>query len=182
MWSQENRALEVKAMRLFWIINLVLFQASWFCAAFFTQYANQVMPLLLIVHFLLSPTRLRDFRLLILLPIGILADKFQMEIGMFGAGEGIFPLWLLLLWAMFILSLNHSLAWLQGRSITFLAIVGAFGGTSSYWAGIQAGVIEPLMPMTMVLFCLVLVWAFVLPLLVNAKSVINPPFKVKAMR
>lgn len=178
MWWPENHAIEAKAMKLFWVINLVLFQASWLCAAFFTDYANVIMPTLLLVHFVLSPTRRQDLRLLMLVPIGLIADKLQLEMGVFDAGDGFFPVWLLFLWVMFIISLNHSLRWLDNRSVLTLVLVGAIGGASSYWGGIKAGVLVPLMPTSTVLFSLIVVWALLLPAFVILKRYVNRPIKL----
>ncbi|MFC1233634.1 DUF2878 domain-containing protein [Vibrio sp. F74] len=169
-------------MKLFWIINLFLFQASWLCAAFFTEYANQIMPLLLIIHFALSPTRIKDLRLLMLVPIGLIADKFQLELGVFSAGDSFFPIWLLMLWIMFIISLNHSLRWLDNRSIPTLMLIGAIGGASSYWGGIKAGVLVPLLPTSSVVFSLILVWTLLLPVFVILKRYVNQPANAHVLR
>jgi len=156
-------------MKRFWITNLILFQACWLCAAFFTEYAALVMPLLLALHFMLSPSRRKDLLLLLLLPIGFLADKIQLELGVFSVGESFFPFWLLLLWAMFLISLNHGLSWLDNRSLLTLVLIGALGGASSYWGGIKAGVIDPLMSDAAVWLSLMLVWGCLLPLFVTLK-------------
>lgn len=169
-------------MKLFWIINLFLFQASWLCAAFFTEYANQIMPLLIIAHFALSPTRIKDLRLLMLVPIGLIADKFQLELGIFSAGDNFFPLWLLMLWVMFIVSLNHSLRWLDNCSVPILMLVGAMGGASSYWGGIKAGVLIPLLPTSNVVLSLILVWALLLPVFVILKRYVNQTAKAHVLR
>ena len=156
-------------MRSFWVINLMLFQASWLCAALFTQQAALVMPLLLIAHFVLSPTRRQDLKVLLLVPIGIVVDKCQLELGVFSAGNDFFPLWLVYLWAMFILSLNHSLSWLDNCSLFSLVILGAAGGSSSYWGGIASGALGTQLSTLNVVLSLMAVWALLLPVLVKVK-------------
>lgn len=156
-------------MKRFWIINLVLFQASWACAALFNSHAYWVMPILFIVHVALSPTRKQDLKLLALVPIGLMADKVQLDLGIFSAGDGFFPFWLLMMWVMFVMSLNHSLSWLDNRSAITLMIIGAIGGTSSYWGGIKAGVIQPLLSSDDVAIFLLLVWSLLLPTMVYLK-------------
>ncbi|MEZ9331392.1 DUF2878 family protein, partial [Vibrio sp. 10N.286.51.A4] len=86
-------------MKRFWIINLVLFQATWVCSAFFTAQAPFVAPLIVAVHFLLSPTRSSDLKILILLPLGLLLDSLLLHFGVFAvdseiANQSWFPVWL----------------------------------------------------------------------------------------
>lgn len=157
-------------MKNFWLINLVLFQLTWFCAAFYTAWAAVVIPLLIVLHFVLSPSPLRDIKVLALLPVGVLIDKMLFELGVFDAGAGIFPLWLLLLWVMFLLSLNHSLAWLQRCSIFTLSLIGAIGGSGSYFGGVQAGALTALMPISHMLVILMVTWALLLPMLLKLRS------------
>jgi hypothetical protein len=156
-------------MKRFWIINLALFQACWICAAFFTTHANWVMPIAILLNFALSPTRSKDLRLLALVPLGLMVDKILLDLGIFNAGEGFFPTWLALLWIMFIISLNHSLRWLDNRSILTLVLLGAIGGTSSYWGGVESGAIEALQTNRDTVVILMLNWALLLPTLVIFK-------------
>ncbi|MCG7497866.1 DUF2878 domain-containing protein [Vibrio sp. Of7-15] len=157
-------------MKSFWVINLVLFQASWLCAAVFTDIAHIVMPMLLMVHFGLSPIRRKDLKVLMLLPLGLIIDKGLLVLGIFNAGDGFFPLWLGYLWIMFILSLNHSLKWLGDRSLIFLILIGALGGSSSYWGGIKLGVLESELSTFYVVTSLMVVWGGLLPILVRLQT------------
>ena len=160
-------------MKSFWLINVLLFQSSWLCGAFFTQYANLVNPILLISHFVLTPTRKQDAKLLLLVPLGLSIDFLQMQLGVFSAtsvgSEPItssFPLWLVFLWIMFVLSLNHSLRWLTRCSSPVLVVIGAVGGASSYLAGIKAGALQSLVSDSFLFVSLLLAWGVLLPTLV----------------
>lgn len=160
-------------MRSFWITNFLLFQACWFCSAFLNGYADSITPLLLIVHFILTPSPRKDAYLLLLLPIGLMVDAFQIYAGLFSVGSDFLPIWLVVLWSMFIVSFNHSLKWLDNLSVFLLVIVGAIGGASSYWGGMKVGVIEPLQSSGIVTLSLMLAWAFVLPTLTILKRHVN---------
>lgn len=153
-------------MKLFWIINLLLFQLCWFSAALLPQYAAIIMAGLIAIHFALSPTRKHDFKLLLLVPIGIAVDKLQLEIGGFESVNEGFPIWLLLLWCIFIVSLNHSLKWLTERSLFVASLFGAFGGASSYWAGIQFGSLNAVWSDIWLIISLMAVWALLMPIFV----------------
>lgn len=157
-------------MKRFWIINIVLFQACWLCAAFLpSTLAAPLMVTLCAIHFWLSPSRREDAIILVLVPLGLVADAAQMSLGVFSAGTSFFPFWLVMMWVMFTISLNHSLGWLNKCSVTTLILIGAIGGTSSYWGGMKAGVIEPLFASHIVVLSLVTVWAIIIPTFVHLR-------------
>ncbi|MBU2931793.1 DUF2878 domain-containing protein [Vibrio cyclitrophicus] len=167
-------------MKRFWIINLVLFQATWVCSAFFTAQAPFVTPLIVVVHFLLSPTRRSDLKILALLPLGLLLDSFLLHFGVFAvdseiANQSWFPVWLVCLWIMFLISFNHSLNWLLKCSKVILFVIGSVAGTSSYWGGIKAGALITTWPDAWVLAALAISWGILLPLLVAAYSNLVQP-------
>lgn len=167
-------------MKQFWIINLVLFQATWVCSAFFTAQAPFVTPLIVAVHFLLSPTRSSDLKILVLLPVGLLLDSLLLHFGVFAvdseiANQSWFPAWLICLWIMFLISFNHSLNWLLKCSKVILFFIGFVAGTGSYWGGIKTGALLTTWPDTSVLAALAISWGFLLPLLVAAYSNLVQP-------
>lgn len=160
-------------MKRFWIINLLLFQASWFSAAFLTEYASAIIALLLLLHFALTPCPRDDSKLIALALIGIGIDTIHLLIGTFAASQSFFPLWLILLWIMFAISFNHSLLWFTRRSYSLLAVVGAIGGPISYWGGIQSGALTTEQTTPFVLSVLILTWALLFPSLVIGQQLIK---------
>jgi hypothetical protein len=154
-------------MKHFWLVNLILFQAAWFSAALYNAQAAVMILLLLVVHFWLSPQKKTDLTSLLLVPIGVIADKSLMVLGVFDAGESLFPLWLVLLWCMFILSLSHSLHWVTKLSLPWQTLFGSLGGGGSYWAGIQAGALSSDLPRLWLVLSLLCVWALLLPLIIR---------------
>ncbi|CAH6837994.1 conserved membrane hypothetical protein [Vibrio chagasii] len=174
-------------MKRFWIINLILFQATWVCSAFFTAQAPFVTPLLVIIHFLLSPTRHSDLKILVLLPLGLLLDSLMLHFGVFAidpaiANQSWFPVWLVCLWIMFLISFNHSLNWLLKCSKVILFALGFVAGTSSYWGGIKAGALLAAWPDASVVAALALSWGIFLPLLVAAYSNLMKPTMARTTR
>ncbi len=156
-------------MKWFWIINLILFQACWFSAALLDEFRLQVMTILLLLHFLISPSKAIDARLLLLVPVGIALDKLLMEFGVMSAQSNSFPIWLVLLWSMFIISLNHSLRWLDELSWQAQMLIGAIGGAGSYVAGVSLGALDSQLGPSMLFLCLALVWGILIPLLIVLK-------------
>ncbi|WP_110456268.1 DUF2878 domain-containing protein [Shewanella algidipiscicola] len=169
-------------MKRFWIINLLLFQLCWFSAALLGDNAALAMTLLIALHFLLSPTRKADAKLLLLMPIGIAVDKLQLEIGGFSTVDVGFPLWLALLWCIFIISFNHSLHWLTRQKSWVVVLFGAIGGASSYWAGIQFGVLQARWNELMLVGSLMLVWSLLMPLLITGYRLLQPRTLANTMR
>jgi hypothetical protein len=73
------------------------------------------------------------------------------------------PAWMAVLWALLGSTLNHSMAWLQGRWL-LAAVLGGVGGLASYEAGVRLGAVE----MVDVVACrwsLGLGWALLMPAL-----------------
>ncbi len=150
----------------FRLINFVLFQAIWLIAILYQQAGAAICLLLLLLHFLLSPTPWLDFRTTACgILFGILLDYSLMLSGMYQFADGRFPLWLACIWIAFVLSLRHSLAWLAPRPWFVQALIGAIGGTLSYASGARLGAVSfgwPLLPTLVVLAGL---WALVTPAL-----------------
>ncbi|MGF1801523.1 DUF2878 domain-containing protein [Vibrio gigantis] len=174
-------------MKRFWIINLVLFQATWVCSAFFTAQASFIAPLIVAMHFFLSPTRNSDLKILCLLPLGLLLDSLMLYFGVFAvdsevANQSWFPVWLICLWIMFLISFNHSLNWLLKCSKVILFAIGFVAGTSSYWGGIKAGALLTTWPDASVIAALAMSWGILLPLLVAAYSNLVQPEMARTTR
>lgn len=166
-------------MKWFWITNFVLFQSAWFICAFFTEYAPIALTALLALHFALSPTKRKDLQILPLALVGIVADKLHLMAGTFAIQADFFPLWLALLWAMFVLCLNHSLSWLAHKPTWLVAGFGAIGGPLSYFAGIKAGAMASLTPMPILITSLACSWALLIVVLIYATKQIDNRFLIR---
>jgi len=151
-------------MRSFTLINLLLFQAAWFSAALAGGFAIWLMLLLLAVHFRLTPSRFNDVRLLPLAAIGWIADLLLQQSGIVNFGQSA-PLWLLLLWCHLVLCFNHGLRWLARLSLPVQALIGAFGASSSYFAGLKFGVLSSQLQPLWFIASYAAVWLLLLPLL-----------------
>ena len=102
--------------------------------------------------------------------IGIVWDSALVMLGWLDFSSGFFiagvaPYWILALWALFAITLRHSLAWLQARLLT-AAVVGAIAGPLAYWGGLRLGaviLVEPLQA----LVALSIGWGLFTPLLLR---------------
>lgn len=121
-------------------------------------------------------TRSADIWLLMrALPIGYASDSLWAATGWIHfnspwPGAPLAPFWILALWVGFILSINHSLQFLHGR--TWLAgLLGAVSGPAAYYAAgngfaaISFGITLPLM-----IPILALGWALLLPMLLGMSA------------
>jgi hypothetical protein len=75
--------------------------------------------------------------------VGLSLDTLYMRSGLIAyEGQlfwsGIAPLWILVLWANFALTLGGCLSWLRGR-LALAALLASTGGPLSYYAGIRLG-------------------------------------------
>lgn len=153
-------------MNRFSVINLIFFQVAWFLAAWFTDDAAAFLLLLLCCHFVLSPTKQLDLKVLCGAILGIVADQILITTTVFNTNSSLVPVWLILLWACFAISLNHSLAWLKKLSLKKVALIGALAGPSSYYAALKFEALSTSLDLSYFLICLSLVWACLLPALV----------------
>lgn len=156
------------------IANFVLFQAGWFAcvlgAAHGFVWASAIaIAAIAAIHFRwVSTDRLRDLRLVILAPlIGGAGDSLVAMTGWlrFEAAWPIpwlEPIWMLLLWVNFPMTLNASLAWLNRRYVLG-AVLGATGGPLAYWTGAQLGALEIVGPFWPAMLLIGVAWAILLP-------------------
>ncbi|MCF5903292.1 MULTISPECIES: DUF2878 domain-containing protein [Aeromonas] len=119
--------------------HLLGFNLYWLLAVKWQQPGPLLAMLLL--HFIFSPSRLSDWRLLPIAVAGCLLDALLWQLGLFRFPSG-FPLWLVLLWLGFALTLAHGMRWLLRLPRWQQALFGVFGGASSYVAGAAMGAVH----------------------------------------
>ena len=154
----------------FWITNLVLFQLAWFCCALLTANASWLTPLIVALHFLLSPTKRSDAKLLPFAFFGCVVDYILFQLNVINFAEQQFPIWLLCLWVMFVLSVNHSLKWLSNCKLWVNSIIGAIGGALSYLGAIKFSAINTSLSLSSLFLVYALIWALLLPALIVFKG------------
>ncbi|MGE6232588.1 MULTISPECIES: DUF2878 domain-containing protein [Aeromonas] len=119
--------------------HLLGFNLYWLLAVKWQQPGPLLLMLLL--HFLFSPRRRQDWRLIPVALVGCLLDILLWRLGLFQFPAG-FPLWLLLLWCGFALTLSHGLRWLRPLPRWQQALFGMVGGASSYVVGAAMGAVH----------------------------------------
>ncbi len=119
--------------------HLLGFNLYWLLAVKWQQ--PSPLLLMLLLHFLFSPRRRQDWRLIPVALVGCLLDILLWRLGLFQFPAG-FPLWLLLLWCGFALTLSHGLRWLRPLPRWQQALFGMVGGASSYVVGAAMGAVH----------------------------------------
>lgn len=158
------------------LLNGALFYAGWFycvmsAAKGYPQEALFVTAAILIIHFLVFEQRRKDVILLItMVPIGFLLDSSYAYFGWvrFHSPNPLYPwmapLWVLSLYAIFAITLNHSLSWLKAKPL-YSAVLGTGGIASTYLAGLRLGAIDFIEPWYIVLGGIGAIWFFYTPAL-----------------
>lgn len=159
-------------MRWLWL-QLIQFQCLWLIAILGQNDWLLLALLILLSHFIFTNTRRLDWRVLPLALFGIVMDTGLSMLGVFEFDQ--IPFWLALLWVGFVLSLGHSLYWLNHLPRLFLIPIGAIVGTLSYLAGWRLDAVS--LPMGVMYSSLILAvsWAAILPLLVVLNANIRRP-------
>lgn len=130
------------------LTNAILFQACWF-SAIMVSWQLALLPFaLLLAHCLVVEKQSHPYaKLAFLACLGLLLDRLWFHLGWFRMPEPFrpdlvgMPIWLVMMWSAFVLTLNSSLAWYQRYPSVFV-IVCAVAGPLSYFAGQRLGVIN----------------------------------------
>jgi Protein of unknown function (DUF2878) len=153
--------------RYFFWINLVFFQLGWFAAILGGNLTASLFILpALCWHFFYSPCRRDDLlAVVICLVLGICHDSLLLNLHLLVIPQyPIFPpLWLIMLWALLGITLNHSLRWIYERPM-IAAVLGAIAAPLSYLAGVKLSDAEWAGSLSQAIFIIAIIWVFLLPL------------------
>lgn len=158
----------------FWA-NLLGYQAAWFAVVWSAGRGTAWIGMLACVAFIalqssVSRTRAADLRaLLAALACGMVVDGVAAATGVLAYASprpGLpAPLWIVLLWGAFAMTLNHSLAWFTSRPWTAAAFA-ALGGPLAYLGAARgSGAVAFAQPAWPAVAWLAVAWAIALPLL-----------------
>lgn len=132
-------------------INFILFQVIWFACIIGAAYNQMALAIIFFIVFVLWQTQAKikqksDIHLLLLLlPIGFFGDSFLAFFDYIDYNHSyptpvLAPYWIVMLWTVFALSLNHSLSWLFYHP-RWALLFSVIGGPLSYLAAEKLGAI-----------------------------------------
>lgn len=153
-------------MKPFLVINFIFFQVSWLLSANFTDGATAFLLLLLFSHFVISPSKTADLKVLVVALAGSIVDQGLIYAQVVNVNSAVIPLWLILLWCCFAVSLNHSFSWMQKLTPKYLVCIGAISGPASYYAALSLNAFETSVSTLYFVITFAIVWAVLLPLAV----------------
>ena len=126
------------------LANVALFQMAWFAGALYTSSAVLFMLLCLIVNLTIGKFNPRDLVLVVVGVMGFMCDLAFVKLGLLDVALSPFPFWLMLIWCLFTLSLNYSLAFVAALKPYWVFLLGAvFGPLSYFGAGKLGALIYP---------------------------------------
>lgn len=161
-----------RSLRL--LVNVAAFQAGWLLCVVGSNLVAAIAGFGLVgLHLLLVSQRPAPEALFIGLGtlLGSLMDGLWFRLGLIASPEpysGLVPVWLVALWALFLTTPGHSLAWLNGHPGLAL-LLSPLAGAFAYWSASQFGAIELLRPIPGLL-AIGLGWLLVFPLLLNGSK------------
>ncbi|KZY27863.1 DUF2878 domain-containing protein [Oleiphilus sp. HI0086] len=131
------------------LLNAVLFQSCWFLAILSDWYLALCAFALLLVHFVRTNASTHNsLKLLYIACIGILIDSLLMHLGVYQfpnpelrTNDFIIPLWLIIMWCAFTLTLLSSLQWFLAKPYFFICLC-CISGPASYLAGRHFGALH----------------------------------------
>ena len=144
------------------IINFIFFQLVWFVcilgAAINQTHAAVAASLIVILfHLYLIKDKKTELKIILIASIiGFLFDGFLWS-------YSITPLWIIVLWMGFAITLNSSLSWLK-KKIKLSALFGAIGGPLAYLAGEKLNAVTILSPNAIIVIAIG--WGIITPLLI----------------
>jgi len=152
-------------MTLWRWFQAISFQVIWLACVLGGNQWWFIPGIILLLHFILSPSRNNDVKILPLMVLGFAIDMLLTQAGLFVFNS--WPFWLMLLWVAFVLNFGHSLSFLRRLKLPWLAIIGALGGSYAYWISWQFGAVNWPFSSLLTTLTIAAIWALLLPLLVR---------------
>lgn len=154
-------------MKYFNLINFSIYQASWFIAAIYPNKGALLIAALIIVHFMMSPSKLEDFRLLNIAALGSVIDTLMIHFNVLVTSNNQLPSTLLLLWIVFALTFNHCLSWLSTLNLKYISIIGLILGPASYYGALNLNTFKTTLSDFQFISLFSVIWAVLLPLFIQ---------------
>jgi len=133
------------------LFNIIGFQLGWWACVLGVQngYAYLgplVMFIYLVIHLVLTGSNRSEMIFIVIVgSLGALVDTAFLQSSLITYQGLTFtflaPLWIIAMWVGFSATLNHSLAWLDGKWF-FAFLLGAIFGPLSYLAGLKFGAVD----------------------------------------
>lgn len=169
------------------LINFFMFQTGWIisvvaAATGIAHIGLVTVLLILVLHFMLANDwRSEAWLLVTAIAIGMVFDSLLVSFNLLAYENGIIipgtaPYWIIGMWALFAITLNHSLAWFQQHTV-IAVLAGAVFGPLAYVAGQSLGAVT--IVSNTALIVLALGWAVFFPLLSLLARSLSPTHRTR---
>lgn len=171
------------------LINAGLFQILWF-AAVIGSANNLVWPclimLIILFYWQLQTSRraATDVSLIVIATlIGLIIETLWIWMGILEYTDErpinfVAPLWILVMWAGFALTINHSMAWMKAHPL-LPSLLGLISAPLAYFGGMRLGAVIYNQDVLVVSAHIGLAWAIALPILVWCSRARKPSLNNK---
>ena len=154
------------------LINIFAFQVIWWAGVLAGNQLLFIPILLLIWHFIVSSDKALDAKVMFIgVVIGVMTDSLLVATGLFEFTQ--LPIWLVLLWAYFAISLNYSLSLFNSMPAALQAFLGGVFGSLSYIGGANLGAVGLPHSTAFSAAVLFLIWCFLFPCLLKISLIIR---------
>jgi len=160
------------------IINFIIFQLIWFACIYGAASNHECLAIVLglsgvAINVYQGKELRRDLDLLVKgTLLGIFIDTLLIQLNLISFTtnywKAISPIWIWIIWAGFLSTVNYSLSWLKNR-LVLAAIFGSVMGPLSYWAGVSLGAGHFDHP-NKSLLAISIVWLFATPIIMRVSQ------------
>ncbi|MBI5274519.1 MAG: DUF2878 domain-containing protein [Chlamydiales bacterium] len=169
------RLLTFRELILQRVLNVILFYLGWVYIVLSAAHGRSTQGIIgavciIIFNIIISKSWVKELLLTILIcMIGLIVDSIFSSTKMLSYASPnpfstlVAPLWIVALYGIFATTINHSLYWVKHQPIICM-IVGAIGGTLSYFIGGQMHAISFLLPEPVALSIIAAIWLVLLPI------------------
>jgi len=161
------------------LLNAIGFQTGWWACIWGVGHGFEIESIVFCIfltgiHLSLSPTRAGDLKTaLVAIGLGLTMDSILQYSGVIDFyGWSIYclsPFWLWMLWALFGLTFNSSLAFMKKQSFITTALIASLAGPINYLAGARLGA-AAFDGSASHLLILALAWMIALPLMIHTQT------------
>ncbi len=152
-------------------VDLLLFKLTWVGLVVFQSQA--LFPVIAVIglKLLTWPGIMRALPIVVLTFIsGLLMDSLLMVFGVFVFPSTYLPLWLILLWLSFALTLPRGFSFIMRWHPLAQSVIGIVAGCLGYFAGYLMGAVSYGLSITSTMLLLAVLWAGFVPLMVQCEE------------
>jgi hypothetical protein len=176
MKKRRDISVDQPADRPWWntVLDILLFKASWILLVLYQELV--IIPVLVLNagKLFLATFRVQDLWLVLFMFLaGVLLDTVLLLAGVLVFQQSFLPIWLIILWLCFAITLPHGFGFIKTLSRTGQACCGALAGCVGYGAGMWLGAVTfgPVLPLALVV--LGCCWALLIPGVVYASEYVQ---------